>query len=228
MIVGGLEAVVTVAELGVDLGRTPVLRGLDLVVGAGEVVGILGPNGSGKSTLLRVLATLLPPTAGGGSVLGARLSSAAVHGVRPSIGLVGHDSGLHPRLTLAENLRYLAVLTGRPDEQAREALDVAGLARAAGRRAEQCSQGMRRRADLARILVTEPSLLLLDEPHAGLDRSSFGLVDLVAQGVRARGGAVVIVSHDSPRLASLADRLLELDAGRLVPAGTGMVSEGPR
>ncbi|MEU0469620.1 ABC transporter ATP-binding protein [Amycolatopsis sp. NPDC006131] len=228
MIVGGVDPVVAVADLGVDLGRTPVLRGLDLVVGAGEVAGVVGPNGSGKSTLLRVLATLLPPTGGGGFVLGARLGTAATHRVRPSIGLVGHDSALHPRLTLEENLRYLAALTGRSAKAAEEALDVAGLVRAASRRAEHCSQGMRRRADLARILLTEPSLLLLDEPHSGLDPSSFRLVDLLVHGVRARDGAVVIVSHDRPRLESVADKLVALDTGRLVPAAPGMAPEGRR
>lgn len=216
MIVEQREPVIAVAGLGVDVGRAPVLRALDLVVRPGEVFGVLGPNGAGKSTLLRVLATLVRPVSGRGFVLGARLGTAEVRAVRPSIAFVGHQPAMHPKLTLAENLRHIAKLTGRAETASLEALDVVGLRRAAGRRAEQCSQGMLRRADLARIVLTEPSLLLLDEPHAGLDRTSFGLVDLVVQRVRARGGAAVVVSHDAPRVWALADHVAELDDGGLV------------
>ncbi|WP_344861439.1 ABC transporter ATP-binding protein [Amycolatopsis ultiminotia] len=216
MIVEQREPVIAVAGLGVHVGRTPVLRALDLAVGAGQVYGVLGPNGAGKSTLLRVLATLLRPVAGTGTVLGARLGTDEVRVVRPSIALIGHDSALHPRLTLEENLRHVAALSGRDGAAVPDALEVVGLRRAAGRRAEHCSQGMLRRADLARVVLTEPALLLLDEPHAGLDRSSFGLVDLVVQRVRARGGAAVVVAHDAPRVWALADRVGELLDGGLV------------
>ncbi|SEP53532.1 heme exporter protein A [Amycolatopsis saalfeldensis] len=207
---------IALTGLGVDVGRTPVLRALDLLVRAGEVYGILGHNGAGKSTLLRVLATLLHPACGQGTVLGARLGSSEVRRVRASIALVGHRPAAHPHLTLEENLRHVAALTGRPESAVMAALEVVGLRRAAGRRADRCSQGMLRRADLARIVVTEPALLLLDEPHAGLDRASFGLVDLVVQRVRARGGASVVVSHDAPRIWALADRVGELADGGIL------------
>ncbi|OLZ43524.1 transcriptional regulator [Amycolatopsis keratiniphila subsp. nogabecina] len=217
MLVEQRDAVVAVTDLDVRVHRSPVLRGLDLVVRPGEVFGVLGPNGSGKSTLLRVLATLLRPAGGSVTVLGARLGTPEAQRVRPSIALVGHQSALHPLLTLEENLRYLATLTGQPGSAVTAALDLVGLGQAAHRRANQCSQGMLRRADLARVILTAPKLLLLDEPHAGLDPASFGLVDLVVHRVRIRGGAAVVVSHDIPRLTSLADRLALLEGGRLVP-----------
>jgi heme exporter protein A len=185
-------------------------------VRGGESVGLLGANGSGKSTLLRVLATLLPPSGGEGRVLGATLGSPACAAVRPRIALAGHSPALYPRLTLRENLRFVAMLTGRTAGKADEALKVVGLAGAADRRAEVCSQGMQRRAELARVVLTEPLLLLLDEAHAGLDPESAGLVESVVEQVRDRGGGSVVVSHDQPRLTGVVDRLVEIADGRAI------------
>jgi heme exporter protein A len=211
------DHVAMLVDVAVDVERVAVLRGLDLAVAAGESVGLMGANGSGKSTLLRVLATLLPPVGGHGHVLGAALGSAACDMVRPRIALVGHTAALYPRLTVRENLHFLARLIGRREREADEALEAVGLAQAADRRADACSQGMQRRAELGRVLLTEPRLLLLDEAHAGLDRASTGLVKAVVEQVRERGGASVVVSHDHPRLRGVADRLVEINDGRAVP-----------
>jgi heme exporter protein A len=214
-LVAGDAALAWLDGVAVDVERTPVLCGLDLTVRAGEVLGVIGANGSGKSTLLRVLATLLAPREGTGQVLGVSLGTPACAAVRPRIALVGHTPALYPHLTLAENLHVVARLTGVPAAAVDGALETVGLAGAAGRRADRCSQGMQRRAELARVLAAAPSLLLLDEPHAGLDADSRGLVDLVADRVRRRGGACVAVSHDRDRLHTLADRVVEVADGRL-------------
>lgn len=208
------RAVAVLRGIGVDLDRTPVLRGLDLVVRPGEVLGLVGANGSGKSTLLRVLATVLAPTAGRGEVLGARLGSRECRAVRPGIALVGHVPALYPQLTLRENLHLVARLTGRPEALADDALERVGLAGAADRAAMRCSQGMARRAELARVQFTEPGLLLLDESHAGLDTASVGLLGGLLERVHRRGGAAVVVSHDARQLGALSDRLVELAGGR--------------
>lgn len=215
--VPGDDQVAMLANIAVDVERVPVLRGLDLTVAAGEAVGVVGSNGSGKSTLLRVLATLLAPVAGHGEVLGVAVGTAACAAVRPQIALVGHVPALYPRLTLRENLRFLARLTGRREQAANDALVTVGLGRAADRRAEACSQGMLVRCELARVLLAEPRLLLLDEVHAGLDAEAVGLVAAVVERVRDRGGASVVVSHDRPRLRGLADRLVEITGGLAVP-----------
>ncbi|GAA2565778.1 ABC transporter ATP-binding protein [Pseudonocardia hydrocarbonoxydans] len=218
----GVDAVAHLDDVAVTVRRTPVLRRVDLTLRAGETVGVLGANGSGKSTLLAVLATLVPPAAGHGTVLGRPLGTAAVATVRPHIALVGHTPALYPQLTLTENLHLLARLTGRANSTADGALRAVGLAGAGGRRAESCSQGMVRRAELARVLLTEPSLLLLDEVHAGLDRDAVGLVDDVVARVRRRGGACVLVSHDAERLVGLVDRTVRVEQGGLragSPAG---------
>jgi len=203
--------------VGVRLGATPVLRAVDLEVGAGQAVGLVGANGSGKTTLLRVLATLLPSTSGGGTVLGAPLDAPARLAVRPAIALLGHAPALYPQLTLDENLALVARLLGERPGRAAQALEVVGLAGARQRRAAHCSQGMLRRAELARALLTRPRLLLLDEAHAGLDPSASGLVALLVDDVRGRGGAAVLVSHQPRRLRPLVDRIVELADGRLRP-----------
>lgn len=210
--------VVSLTGVAVDLGRTPVLRDVDLTLRAGETLGLIGANGSGKSTLLRVLATLLPPSSGTGQVLGADLGSARAASVRPRIALVGHDPALYPQLTLRENLLLLASLTGEPARVADEALARVGLAGAGDRRAARCSQGMLRRADIARVLMRRPSLLLLDEAHAGLDTASAGLVELIASTVTADGGGCVVVSHQHQHLQASTDRVVELDDGTIAAA----------
>lgn len=210
-----VDDIVRVDGIAVDVERAAVLNDVDLVVRPGEVVGLLGANGSGKSTLLRVLATLLPPRTGTGRVLGASLGTPACVAVRSRIGLIGHTPALYPHLTLAENLHVVARLTGVAAATVDSCLDAVGLAGAAGRRADRCSQGMQRRAELARVMATAPALLLLDEAHAGLDEHSRGLVGLIADRVRRDGGGCVAVSHERDRLRTLADRTVEVVDGRV-------------
>ncbi len=116
-------------------------------------------------------------------------------------------------MTLAENTRFVARLAGHGEDKADAALAAVGLARAAERRAIESSKGMLRRAELARALIQEPHLLLLDEAHAGLDAEAVGLVDAVASQVAANGGAAVLVSHEPDRLA--VDRSVQLVDGTL-------------
>ncbi len=213
----GRDPIARLEAVEVRLGGVPVLRGVDLELAAGEVLGLKGANGSGKSTLLRVLATLLPPSAGHGIVLGADVRHKARLGVRRHIALLGHATTLYPQLTLRENLAMVARLVGVPAARGDQALERVGLAGAGQRQAGHCSQGMLRRTELARVMLTGPRLLLLDEAHAGLDAAAAGLVDLVVAGVRNPGGAVVMVSHEPQRLRPLVDRTMELAEGRLWP-----------
>lgn len=204
-------------DVAVDL--VPIISAASLHLDAGKCLGIQGPNGAGKTTLLRVIATLMAPTGGSGVVLGARLGSDEVRSVRPKIGLAGHVPALAGPLSLLENLLLVARLTGRTREDAVDALTRVGLAGAAGRPADHCSHGMRRRTDLARLFLAPPRLLLLDEPHAGLDESAQQLVDELIRRVVAGGGGAVLVSHDPTGLSGIADRLLTLRSGALETSG---------
>ncbi|WKZ83053.1 MAG: heme ABC exporter ATP-binding protein CcmA [Acidimicrobiia bacterium] len=205
---------------GVALRRTTtlILRAVDLEVAPGEAVGLFGANGSGKTTLLRLIATLARPSAGSGRILGAPLGTGAVEAVRPRIALIGHEPALAPSLTLAENLRLFARLSGAEPEAAARALDEVGLAGAAGRRADQCSNGMRRRAEFARVALTEPEVLLLDEAHVGLDPAAATLVERTVAATLERGGCAIVVSHERERVAPLISRSVLLVDGRLEAA----------
>lgn len=208
---------VRLAGVDVDRGGVPVLRSVDAVVPAEAVVGITGRNGSGKSTLLAVLATLVRPICGLVSILGTDLAGdgGIPAALRARIGYVAHQPALHPGRTIREELATVAALRGLHGFDVGRALDRVGLSGAADHRVAHCSQGMQRRADLARVALGEPDLLLLDEADAGLDPDATAVVDALVADVRARGGAVLAVGHDRDRLAATCDVVWSLQGGRL-------------
>lgn len=215
-----LIEVVSLVELddaAVMAGTAPIVKSITLHLAEGECLAIQGPNGAGKTTLLRVIATLVSPTKGGGRVLDAALGTDQVTKIRALIGLAGHTPALAGPLTLFENLAFVADLCGRTRVEAAGALEVVGLAGARNRRASDCSHGMLRRADLARLFLNPPRLLLLDEPHAGLDASAQPLINELVRRAVTTGGGAVLVSHDPTTLIDLADRRLTLRAGTLEP-----------
>jgi len=207
--------IVELQGVGVRFGTVDVLKNVSLDICRGEIVGVTGANGSGKTTLLRVLATLIRPHSGQGQILGKPIGSGETAAVRGRIGLLGHTAALYPELTLAENLRFASRMTGVDEARADLVLAAVGLQGASDRRLDQCSNGMQRRADIARLLVSMPELLLLDEPHAGLDRAAADLVEAAAREVAGRNGAVVIVSHDTHLMQPLVDRMWRIDEGEL-------------
>jgi len=213
---GATGAPLVVLEgVGVRMGSTQILRDVNLKVGAGEVVGLFGANGAGKTTALRLIATLIRPAQGVGTVLGADLTSSERYDVRRRIGMVGHVPGLFPELTLAENLQYAGRVAGVPIDHVPDALSAVGLGGAADRLAGASSHGMQRRTEFARELMIDRSLLLLDEPHSALDRSAVDLVEGLIERKAAEGGAVIVVSHDRDRINAIAHRSVELVGGTL-------------
>ncbi len=202
-------------DIGVTAGSTPILRGVDLVVRPGEVLGLFGANGAGKTTLLRVVATLLRPSAGVATVLGVDVTSPQRFDIRHRIGMIGHIPGLYPELTLGENLDFAASVAGVAPGGVEQALEAVGLLGAINRRAGASSHGMQRRAEFARELMLERDLLLLDEPHSALDQDAVELVNGLVGKIAAGGGAAILVSHDRGRVDAVADRSLELVAGSL-------------
>jgi heme exporter protein A len=212
-----VAAPIVLQDTGVTLGGRTVLRGLTMSVGPGEVLGIAGPNGSGKTTLLRLLATLVRPDRGAGRVLGAALGTSEVYALRPLIGLIGHTPAVIGELSLRENLEHTIRLAGADPARIEPALRVVGLDEAADQKVETSSHGMLRRIEVARLLIAQPRLLLLDEAYSGLDYYAQELIDTLIDRATRVGGAAVMVSHDPRHIAERAGEVLNLSAGRLEP-----------
>lgn len=212
------QPLVRLVDVGFSTSGSVILRGVDLTVEAGEIVGISGPNGAGKTTLLRLLSTLLRPTSGSGTLLGVDTGARPqdLMPVRRQIALVGHFPALWPELTLRENVSLPAGLRHGPADG--DPLSAVGLAGVAGLKAAHASLGMQRRVEFARLLAWTPRLLLLDEPHAGLDESAGPLVDHLVARVTEGDGAVVMVSHDRNRAGSMLTRRLSVTAGTILEA----------
>ncbi len=197
------------------MGRETVLAGIDLEVAPGRLVVLRGSNGSGKTTLLRLLATRLRPHAGTASVFGHDLVLEA-EAVRACVGLLSVAGGSYPVLTATENLGLAASLTGKGSAaEAFVALERVGLATAADKQVRYYSSGMKKRLGLARQLLMDPDLWLLDEPYSALDEDGKRLVDECLTEARARGRTVLLASHEQDRVALEPDAVVELDAGRL-------------
>jgi heme ABC exporter ATP-binding subunit CcmA len=200
----------------------PVLDGLDLTLGPGELVAVAGRNGIGKTTLLRVIAGLL--LADAGTVRIAGLDPERSRGqVNRRLGLLtAGNSGLYARLGLDDNLRFWARLTLIPRAERREriaeVLELFALHDVRGRRVDRLSMGQRQRLRLALAFLHRPALLLLDEPATSLDADGIELVRRALARHRADAGAAIVCAPDSPRAALGLDRTLALSGGRLTDA----------
>ncbi|CAN5731256.1 hypothetical protein BH24GEM1_BH24GEM1_20010 [soil metagenome] len=198
-----------------SFGGLRVLRGVDLTVRAGEAVVVAGPNGAGKTTLLRLLAGLMRPEAGEVRVLGRPLRGDGEEARRP-IGFVSHQSLLYDDLTLAQNLAFTARLYGlpRPADVARAALESAGLAARADDAPRRLSRGLIQRAAIARALLHQPRVLLLDEPFTALDATAAERLREALAGRLAAGLGMVVVTHRLGEVWGLATRVAVLSEGR--------------
>lgn len=198
--------------VGKRFGPLRALHPIDLELSGGSTLGVLGPNGAGKSTLLRLLAGLARPSEGELEFPGAAKGAAQ----RAAVGLVGHSTFLYPALSVRENLELTGRLYGLQgrEERAAQLLAEHGLAAVAERRAGSLSRGMSQRLSIARALVHNPPLLLLDEPFTGLDPRASERLARGLSALRAEGRASVLVTHDLARAAELCDRALVLARGR--------------
>jgi heme exporter protein A len=195
------------------LGRFPALAGVDLDVESGEVVLLSGGNGAGKTTLLRLIAGLLPLHQGEAEVLGHDLArNRTAH--RRQVAFVGHETFCYDDLTARENLRFAARASGASASAADAALERVGLESCAAVSHARLSAGQRRRLALGVALARQPRLLLLDEPHAGLDADGRAVLDAVLEGAAGEDLTVLIASHELDRTRSLVSREVVLTAGQ--------------
>jgi heme exporter protein A len=213
--------VIQVRRLVKRFGMKNVLRGLDFQVERGEFVALLGPNGAGKTTFLRILASLARPSLGEVQVAGFPLPAQAA-AVRRRLGVVSHLPLLYGDLTADENLRFFGRMYGveQLDGRIAEVLEMVGLAARRRDLVRTFSRGMQQRLAIARAILHDPDVLLLDEPHTGLDQDACNMLDKVLSEVGARGRTVVMTSHDLARAGDLASRFDVLSRGVIVASAS--------
>jgi heme exporter protein A len=209
---------IEVRNLTKVFGLMPVLRGLDLDVARGEFLTLLGPNGSGKTTLLRILAALSRPTSGTVEIGGWALPGEAEY-VRSQLGVVSHLPLLYDTLTAEENLLFFARLYNLPASERRDRVESVlrrvGLWKRARDVVQTYSRGMQQRMAIARAILHDPAVLILDEPYTGLDQDAAALLDELLREVATAGRTVIMTTHDLQRGHALADRIAILSRGKI-------------
>jgi ABC-type multidrug transport system ATPase subunit len=196
-----------------QFGRFAALRGVSAEFASGRLYCIVGDNGAGKTTLLRALAGLAKPTRGSISVLGSNDLREVCH----QIGYVAHASLLYDEMSGMENLRYFARLYGVADDaKCAQAMASVALDPGLPRHAGQYSQGMRQRLSLARALINDPQLLLLDEPFSNVDAGSAKEMVVLLAGLRSSGKTIFVVTHQAALLEGVADEFVRMESGEIV------------
>jgi heme exporter protein A len=210
-------AAIAASGLEKRFGRAVALRGIDFEIADGTSLAVLGPNGAGKSTLLRLIAGLARPTAGSLRIGG---DDSHRRSTRSRIGYIGHATLLYPALTAHENLVFAGRCHGLPDPAGRAdaLLAYEGLTPVADREAGGFSRGMAQRLSIARGLVHDPQVVLLDEPFTGLDRRAAERFAERIEGLRRDGRTLVLVTHDLKFAARAADAAIVLRNGRIAHA----------
>ncbi len=206
-----------------ERGEVQAVRGLDLRCEYGEIFGLLGPNGAGKTTTLRMLAGILVPTAGQASIAGVDAAQDPM-GVRQRIGFLSGSTGLYPRLTARETLRYFGQLHGIEktalERRIEELVEVFQLHEFADGRCEALSTGQKQRVNIARAVVHDPEVLILDEPTTGLDiMAASDMIDFI-ESRRSSGRCVLFSTHILSEAERLCDRIGVVDHGRTLAVGT--------
>jgi ABC-type multidrug transport system ATPase subunit len=205
--------VIAVSNLVKQFGRFAALRGVTAEFSAGKLYAILGDNGAGKTTLLRTLAGLNQPTSGQVTILGAQ----KFHDICHQVGYMAHPSLLYDEMSGIENLRYFAQLYGIADGlRCAEAIRAVGLDPDLIRPVGQYSQGMRQRMSLARALLHDPKILLLDEPFSNVDiHSATEMVRLLSR-TRDQGKTIFVVTHQPSLLEGVADEFVWMQSGQII------------
>jgi ABC-2 type transport system ATP-binding protein len=214
--------VIEVEGLRKRFGSQVALQEVDFMVPGGEIFGFIGPNGAGKTTTIRILATLALPDSGTATIGGVPVAEDP-HAVRELIGYMPDFFGVYDRLTSIEYLEFYAACHGLPHRRRRavahELLELVDLGGRADDQVDTLSRGMKQRLCLARALVHDPQVLLLDEPASGLDpRARIEMRELIRE-LRRMGKTILVSSHILPELEELCTWVGFIDAGRMVAAG---------
>ena len=212
----GSPLAISAVGLRKDYGDRSVLRGVDVSVPWGQTAVLFGPNGAGKTTLLRILVGLARPDVGEIQIAGLRMRRSGGR-ARNLVGFVGHQTLLYSDLTCRENLSFYARLygVGRPADRIDRVLAQLNLADRADRRVRTLSHGMQKRLSVARAILHEPAVLLLDEPESGLDTDSVASLGELLTDWSASGKTALLTTHSAEIGRAWADRVFRLERGRL-------------
>ena len=194
-----------------------ILRGVDLSIKKGETVAILGPNGAGKSTFLKVLATLIKPTSGQVLVNGLDLKKNQIE-IKKLLGYLPHSSLLYDHYSPLENLVFFGNIYGVKDveQKAINLVKEVGLTFFLNEPIKNFSRGMIQRIAIARAIVHDPEVLLLDEPHTGLDQGAISILNNVIVSMKEKGATTLMVTHDFKQAAEICDRVIIVKNGKIV------------
>ncbi len=200
-----------------SFGNFDALRGVDLRVKRGEFMTLFGPNGAGKTTLIKLLATLTSPTSGTLSVYGYDVRK-DVNNIRSVIGVISHDPYLYDNLSAFENIKFFGTLYGLDDvdNRARSVIKQVGLERRMNDLVRTFSRGMKQRLTVARAIVHEPKILLLDEPYTGLDQHGAQIFGEMLSDLKSQRRTILMTTHNIDEGLDLSDRIGILAKGKIV------------
>jgi heme exporter protein A len=204
-------------ELRKSFGNFEVLRGVDLHVKRGEFFTLFGPNGAGKTTLIKLLATLTDPTSGNLHVCGFDAKK-EVNNIRSAIGVISHDPYLYDNLSALENIKFFGTLYGLDDidNRARSVIKQIGLEKRMNDIVRTFSRGMKQRLSVARAIVHEPKILLLDEPYTGLDQHGAQIFGEMLSDLKSHRRTILMTTHNMDEGLDLSDRIGILTKGKIV------------
>jgi heme exporter protein A len=213
----GGTAMIEIKKLTKQADNKLILRGVDLSIQKGETVAILGPNGAGKSTLLKVLAGLIKPTSGTVKMNGLDLKKNHLE-IRKTMGYLPHSSLLYDHYSPLENLVFFGQIYGvkNAEKRAIELVKEVGLSFFLNEPVKNFSRGMIQRIAIARAIVHDPEILLLDEPHTGLDQGAIAILNNVILSMKEKGTTTLMVTHDFKQAAEICDRIIIVKNGRIV------------
>jgi len=211
------EWIVQVKGISKSFGNILALRGIDLKVKKGEFITIVGPNGAGKTTLLKILSTLMKPTLGKGRIVGFDLREEEKN-LRRNIGMLSHFTFLYENLTAYENLKFYGGLyqVRNIEKEIKRVIQEVGLETRLHDTVRTFSRGMKQRLSIARAIIHNPSLLLLDEPYTGLDQWSEKRLKSILRRFHSKGKTIIITTHNLSSSLELGDRVIILSSGKIL------------
>jgi heme exporter protein A len=212
---GSLKIAIEAQKLSKNFDERQALKSLDLKIETGEAVVIFGPNGAGKTTLLKILSTIMSPTSGTVRIDGLNVKEQPEQ-VRAKIGVVGHNTYLYGNLTAYENLDFYRRLFGIAPERIMQVAEIVGMQSRLNDRVNSLSRGMQQRFSIARALLNDPQIMLLDEPETGLDQEAVAFLWSAIRGQADRRRTLVFTTHSLEKGLEIADRVILLSQGKIV------------